>query len=44
MAIGNNNHDKTSKKQLNNKSVVSEGGQHIEHFDEFLFLFCKSTE
>ena len=37
MAIGNHNHDKTSKRQLNNKSVVSEGRQHIEHFDEFLF-------
>lgn len=44
MAVGNNNHDKTSKGELNNKSVVSEGRQHIEHFDEFLFLSCKSTE
>ena len=29
MAVGNNNHDKTSKGQLNNKSVVSESRQHL---------------
>lgn len=44
MAIENHNHDKTSKRQLNNKSVVSESRQHLEHFEEFLFLSCKSTE
>lgn len=29
MAVGNNNHDKTSKGQLNNKSDVSENRQHL---------------